>query len=214
MLGWQPLYKKAIAAGLGLILSLLTTNVEAGVFDWLRGTEIQWSPEIHGIITENGTPVSGLKVVRELYYEEDEFTDSKITDHEGRFSFPRKTLRTRRVLFDYSIGLFLSVADHPIAGEQNRFFDIRWGNRLDGKALNLLMSDMQCELTAEDKNFSLKNLETPDGAAPWFSAKCTFTHASIAVYSEEELEEQRLERERELDEQDRILNEPNKESNS
>lgn len=214
MIGSQPAIIKAIVLGFGLSLSALTTSVEAGVFNWLRGTEIQWSPEIHGIITKNGTPVSGLKVIRELYYEDDEFKDSTATDHEGRFSFPRKSLRTRRVLFDYSIGLFLSVAEDPITGDQNRFFDIRWGNRLDGKAINLLMSDMQCELTAEEKNFSLKNLEIPNGAAPWFSAKCTFTHASIAVYSDEELEEQRLERERELDEQDRIINEQNKESDS
>ncbi|WP_445766853.1 DUF6795 domain-containing protein [Rheinheimera sp.] len=204
MLGWQPLCNKAMAAGVALVLSVLATNVEAGVFNWLKRTEIQWSPEIHGVVTENGIPVSGLKVVRELHYEDDKFSDNTVTDHEGRFTFSRKTLRTRRVLFDYSIYLFLSVADHPTTGEQNRFFDIRWGNRLDGRALNLLMSNMQCELTAEAKDFSLKNLEAPDSAAPWFSAKCTFTHADTALYSDEEIEAQMQELDRIIDKQEGI----------
>ena len=204
MLGWQPVCLKAMAVGLGLMLSVLSIKVEAGVFGWLRGTEIQWSPEIHGVIAENGKPVSGLKVVRELHYEDDKFDDSTVTDHEGRFSFPRKTLRTRRVLFDYSVYLFLSVPNHPSEGEQNRFFDIRWGNRLDGTALNLLMSDMQCELTAEAKDYSLKNLDVPNGAAPWFSAKCTFTHAGTALYSDEEIEAQMRELDRIVDQQEGI----------
>lgn len=70
MQGWQPLNRRAMAVGLGLILFVLVANVEAGVFGWLKRTEIQWSPEIHGVITEQGQPVVNMRVTRELYYQD------------------------------------------------------------------------------------------------------------------------------------------------
>ncbi|MDP4536681.1 hypothetical protein Q3O60_10810 [Alkalimonas collagenimarina] len=174
------------------------------MFGWLKRTEVQWSPEIRGVITEHGKPVAGLKVTRTLDYDNKVVNDHVVTDHEGRFSFARKTKKIHRVLFDSTIGLFLSVADYPTPGQELYFFDIRSLNDLNGQALDLIMSDMHCELTAEEKNFSLKNLETPEGVAPWLSARCTFTHASTALYSDDELELQRQEREHELDEQERL----------
>ncbi len=202
MLGWQSAYSKTVAVGLGLILSVLTTNVEAGVFDWLRGTEIQWSPEIHGVVTEQGKPVINKQVKRRLYYDGKERYDSATTDDSGHFYFPQKTLKVRRVLFDVSIALELYVVDYPIKSEEDQVFRLSTLNDLEYKSLDLIMSNIHCELTAEAKVDELKNLEIPGNSAPNIRSKCTFAHADIALYSDEEIEQQRLELERIIDNQE------------
>ncbi|WP_445766851.1 DUF6795 domain-containing protein [Rheinheimera sp.] len=201
MLGWQPLFNKAMAAGVALVLSVLATNVEAGVFYWLRGTKIQWSPEIRGVIAEHGKPVVNKEVKRRLYYDGKERYDSAITDDNGHFYFPKKTLKVRRVLFDVSIALELYVVDFPAFGEEAMIFDVSFLNDLDYKSLDLVTSDIRCELTAEAKVDELKNLEIPGNSAPNIRSKCTFAHADIALYSDEEIEQQRLELERIIDNQ-------------
>ncbi|MCS4307302.1 hypothetical protein M2404_001629 [Rheinheimera pacifica] len=202
MLGWQPLNLKAIAVGLGLILSVLATNVEAGVFGWLKRTEIQWSPEVHGVIVEHDKPVVNIEVKRRLYYDGKERYDSVTTDDTGHFYFPRKTLKVRRVLFDVSIALELYVVDYPSKSEEDQVFRLSTLNDLDYRSVDFVMSDIRCELTAEAKVDELKNLEIPGNSAPNIRSKCTFAHAEIALYSDEEIEQQRLELERIIDKQE------------
>lgn len=190
MLGWQPLCNKAIAAGLTLVLSVLATNVEAGVFDWLKRTEIKWSPEINGVVTEQGKPVVNREIKRRSYYEGEERYDSTSTDENGRFHFPQKTKKVRRVLFDVSVSMELYVTDYPSKDEQDLVFRIANLNHLNYKSLDLILSDMQCELAAAAKTEQLKYLENPELAdiAPAFSSKCRFTHSGTAVFSDEELQ--------------------------
>ncbi|WP_027672881.1 DUF6795 domain-containing protein [Rheinheimera baltica] len=190
MLGWQPLYNKAMAAGLGLILSVLTTNVEAGVFGWLKRTEIKWSPEIKGVVTEHGKPVTNREVKRRSYYEGEERFDSTTTDDNGRFHFPQKTKKVRRVLFDVSVSMELYVTHYPSKDNQDLVFRIANLNHLNYRSLDLILSDMQCELAAATKTEQLKYLEDPElsDIAPAFSSKCRFTHSGTAVFSNEELQ--------------------------
>lgn len=190
MLGWQPLCNKAMAAGLALVLSVLATNVEAGVFDWLKRTEIKWSPEIHGVVTQQGTPVANREIMRRSYYEGEERYDSTTTDDNGRFHFPQKNKKVRRVLFDVSVSMELYVTDYPSKDEQDLIFRIANLNHLNYKSLDLILSDMQCELAAATKTEQLKYLENPELAdiAPTFTSKCRFTHSGTAVFSAEELQ--------------------------
>lgn len=201
MLGWQSVYNKTIAVGLALILSVLTTNVEAGVFGWLKRTEIQWSPEIRGVITLQGKPVINKEVKRRLYYDGKERYDSVTTDDSGHFYLAQKTLKVRRVLFDVSIALELYVVDYPKKLEEDQVFRLSTLNDLDYQSINLIMSNLLCELSSDAKVDELKNLEIPGNAAPNIRSKCTFAHADIALYSDEEIEQQRLELERIIDNQ-------------
>ena len=190
MLGWEPIRHKTAAVGLGLILSVLTTNVEAGVFDWFKRTEIKWSPEIQGVVTEHGKPVANREIMRRSYYEGEERYDSTTTDDNGRFHFPQKTKKVRRVLFDVSVSMELYVTDSPNKDEQDLVFRIANLNHLNYKSLDLILSDMQCELTADSKTEQLKYLENPEllDIAPAFTSKCQFTHSSTAVFSDDELQ--------------------------
>ncbi|MDP4536683.1 hypothetical protein Q3O60_10820 [Alkalimonas collagenimarina] len=202
MLGWQLINRKAIAVSLGLLMLMVATNVEAGVFGWLKRTEIQWSPEIRGVLFNHGEPVTNREVKRRLYYEGKERYDSVTTDANGHFYFPRKTLKVRRVLFDVSVALELYVVDSPNAGDEDIIFDVSFLNDLNYQSLDLVASDIRCELTAEAKVDELKNLEIPGDSAPNIRSKCTFAHANIALYSDEEIEQQRLELERIIDNQE------------
>lgn len=190
MLGWQPIGYKAMAVSLGLILSVLTTNVEAGVFDWLKRTEIKWSPEIHGVVTEQGKPVTNREIKRRSYYEGEERYDSTITDDNGHFHFPQKTKKVRRVLFDVSVSMELYVTDYPSKDEQDLVFRIANLNHLNYKSLDLILSDLQCELATASKTEQLKYLENPElsDIAPTFTSKCQFTHSDKAVFSDDELQ--------------------------
>lgn len=210
MLGWQPISYKAMAVGLGLIISVLTTNVEAGVFDWLKRTEIKWSPEIRGVVTEHGKPVAGIPIKRELYYDGKEHFDNATTDTNGHFYFPQKNLKVRRVLFDVSIALELFALDYPNPGEENIIFQLRTLNDLNYKSLDLVAADMRCELQGDLKHYELRNLEIPGNHAPAFGAKCTFPLAGSALFSDEEIEAQYQELEQLYDEQQRKLREQEK----
>lgn len=191
MNGSQPAIIKAIVLGFGLSLSALTTSVEAGVFNWLSGTEIQWSPEIKGVLTENGKPVTNREVKRRLYYEGKERYDNTTTDGNGRFHFPLTTKKVRRVLFDVSVSMEIYVTHYPHKDDQDLVFRIANLNHLNYKGLDLIASDMQCELTATTKTEQLKYLENPEmlDIAPAFSSKCRFTHSGTAVFSDEELQQ-------------------------
>ncbi|GAB2923224.1 hypothetical protein GCM10027181_23190 [Rheinheimera gaetbuli] len=179
-----------MAAGLALVITVLATNVEAGVFDWLKRTEIKWSPEIQGVVTEHGKPVANREIKRRSYYEGEERYDSTSTDDNGRFHFPQKTKKVRRVLFDVSVSMELYVTDYPSKDKQDLVFRIANLNHLNYESLDLILSDMQCELAAATKTEQLKYLENPELAdiAPAFSSKCRFTHSGTAVFSDEELQ--------------------------
>jgi hypothetical protein len=190
MLGWQSAYSKTVAVGLGLILSVLTTNVEAGVFDWLKRTEIQWSPEIHGVITEQGKPVANREIKRRSYYEGEERFDSTTTDGKGYFYLPQRTKKVRRVMFDVSISMELYVTHYPSKNEYDLVFRVANLNHLNYKSLDLILSDMQCELQATLKTEQLKYLEdlALSDIAPTFTSKCQFTHSGTAIFSDSELQ--------------------------
>ena len=65
------------------------------MFGWFKKTEVSLSPEVNGIVTENGKPVANLEVIRSLMYiDEVDHRDSAITDENGRFSFPPLVMKS------------------------------------------------------------------------------------------------------------------------
>ncbi|MDP4535069.1 hypothetical protein Q3O60_02570 [Alkalimonas collagenimarina] len=203
MLGWQSLNHKAIVVGLGLMLLMVATNVEAGVFGWLKGTEMQWSPEVKGVITSEGEPVAGLEVKRYLYRGDKKHQDIVKTAADGSFYFPRKILRVRsHILYEIPIGIQVFVLNYPVAGEDDQIFRVYGLNDLNYKSIDLVLSGMHCELSASHQSFELKNLEIPGNSTPSMGSKCTFTHADKALYSEAEVQEMLAELESQIEEID------------
>jgi len=78
---------------LALAYPILSHGVD--MFGWFKKKEVFLSSEVNGVITENGTPVANLEVTRSLMYiDEKDHIDVATTDSEGRFYFPRKTIKS------------------------------------------------------------------------------------------------------------------------
>ena len=200
MLSW-PLWKnKQVVVGLGLVLLLIATHVEAGVFGWLKRTEMQWSPEVKGVITEHGTPVAGLEVKRYLYRGDKKHNEVVKTNAAGEFFFPRKTIKVRpHILYEINMGIEIFVLNHAYSAEEVEIFGVNGLNDLDYKSLDLVLSDMHCQLELPYQLHRLKNLEILGNSAPSMGSKCSFTHAATALYSEEEVQQMQAELESQIE---------------
>ena len=56
---------------------------------------VELCPEVNGQLTDNGTPIANQLIERSLTYEDEEL-DSFYTDENGCFSFPAKSLKSRK----------------------------------------------------------------------------------------------------------------------
>lgn len=66
----------------------------AGMFGFGKKVDVFLCPEVHGQITLNGEPLSGVKVMREVVYD-DEFVDYAVTSGSGAFTFGELHTRSR-----------------------------------------------------------------------------------------------------------------------
>ena len=66
----------------------------ANMFSWFRKKkEVFLSPEVNVVVTDNGTPVANLEIIRSLIYIDEKIhRDTANTDQNGRFHFPKKTI--------------------------------------------------------------------------------------------------------------------------
>ena len=64
------------------------------MFSWFKKKkEVFLSPEVNGVVTKNGAPIANLEIIRSLMYlDEIDRRDTAITDEDGRFHFPKKTI--------------------------------------------------------------------------------------------------------------------------
>ena len=64
------------------------------MFSWFKKKkEVFLSPEVNGVVTKNGAPIANLEIIRSLMYlDEIDRRDTAISDEDGRFHFPKKTI--------------------------------------------------------------------------------------------------------------------------
>lgn len=144
------------------LLFLLSTQAATTMFGLFKKYDVHLSPEVHGVITNNGTPVVGLKVFRGLTYGDDkELIDETLTDDEGRFSFPEKNIRSRKPgsMFDES-----RIRQVVFTKKENKDFML-WYTQAIGinpnKALTERLEKLHCELTDSEEQFEFDSVEYP-----------------------------------------------------
>ena len=75
---------------------IISTAIGQGddMFSWFRKKkEVFLSPEVNGIVTENGQPIANLEIIRALTYIDGvERRDTVTTSKDGHFHFPKKTI--------------------------------------------------------------------------------------------------------------------------
>ncbi|MPW29308.1 hypothetical protein F9L16_09885 [Agarivorans sp. B2Z047] len=94
--------KKTVWLGFLVILGLVIfqhKEVQAVFGIGIIKQDVEMSPEIKGRLTENGKPIVGATIARTIVYEGykkgQEQLQHTVTDDEGRFSFPKMTVKSR-----------------------------------------------------------------------------------------------------------------------
>ena len=85
--------------GFTLVVIILYALESQAMFGFFKRTEVQLSPPVKGRITNNGKPLAGVEVVRDLFYEgydkENSVIDYALTNINGEFSFNEKIIKSR-----------------------------------------------------------------------------------------------------------------------
>tara|TARA_Y100000588_G_scaffold190758_1_gene204685 strand:+ start:379 stop:1005 length:627 start_codon:yes stop_codon:yes gene_type:complete len=129
------------------------------MFSWFRKKkEVFLSPEVNGIVTENGQPVANLEIIRSLIYiDEKVHRDTATTDENGCFHFPKKTILS-------SIPNKL-IAEHRVSQEifiesESTLFPLWVANQSGIKEIpeySKKLAFLKCELTNKRVAFEFKN---------------------------------------------------------
>jgi len=143
-------------------LFLLSTQATADMFGLFKKYDVHLSPEVHGVITNQGEPVTGLTVFRGLTYGDDkELVDETITDSKGIFYFAEKNIRSRKpgsmfdessirqtIDVDYHDEKYIIWYTEPIGIEPN-------------EALTERLKELNCDLTNSQDEFEFSSYEYP-----------------------------------------------------
>lgn len=143
-------------------LWLPVDEVYSGMFGFMKKHEIHLSPEVKGQLLDNGQPVVGAPVFRELFYDGDQWDDQAVTDSDGHFYFPGKVIQS-------------SAPSRPLAEPRNVQFItadwqgetyILWHVAVDaiGPSVTLerLLQDLNCDLATPEITHHFPNTEYPD----------------------------------------------------
>lgn len=151
------------------------------MFSWFKKTDLELSPEVNGILTLHGKPIAGAKILRRLTYSDKEFNDSAITDEQGHFQLPVKTVKLRvSSMFDTAVTQNLVV---EYANKQTEIWTAGTTNTLNYDSIHKLLSDMTCELTSPDMRLEIPSL-TPKSPPLGVGSICTFKHDEIILEKE------------------------------
>jgi len=144
-----------------LILCLLAyPMISQGVdmFGWFKKQDVFLSSEVNGVVTENSKPVADIEIIRKLIYTDEKVhRDIAITDNEGHFHFPQKSIRSsipskpfsrnnvsQQIFIDYKGALIpFWVATHVGITEVPEF--------------TKKLAFLNCELTNKRVDFEFKN---------------------------------------------------------
>ncbi len=145
------------------LLFLLSTQAIATMFGLFKKYDVHLSPEVHGVITNQGKPVVGLEVFRGLTYVGDiELLDKTVTDNQGAFYFAEKNIRSRRPGSMFDEARIRQIID--VDYQDARY--LLWATVMTGIAPNLAVSkkltQLNCDLNDSEEYYEFDNIEYPD----------------------------------------------------
>lgn len=156
---------KRLMALLGLPFSalfLITAGYYPGsdMFNWFKYYDVQLSPEVHGRIVKNGEPLRGATVHRELFHAKN-YVAKTVTDADGRFAFPAKTIQSREPgkLFGVEHITHSITADH---GDQTYLlWHYTKSTRHPEQVIDEKLGDLFCDLNDPEKLHHFNSVENP-----------------------------------------------------
>ncbi|MDX5405616.1 MAG: carboxypeptidase-like regulatory domain-containing protein [Chromatiaceae bacterium] len=140
----------------------------ADMFSWFKKYDVHLCPAVQGTITENGKPLAGIRVFRELDYDKSH-TDDAVTDENGHFYFAEKNIKSRLPgnKFDQSKSRQVISLDY-----QGKLFLLWYLNTSSIKpqqAVVQRLASLNCDLSNEELEHVFPNIEKPDFPHSTFS---------------------------------------------
>ena len=121
---------------------------------------VELCPEVKGQVFDNGTPLANQLIERSLTYEEEEL-DSVYTDENGCFSFPAKSLKSRKPGSIFHEPVVRIIIDLEKDGEvYNLWLGFQHGLK-NPKEFKNFLKNLKADLTDEEVKHHLINSEAP-----------------------------------------------------
>lgn len=145
---------------LGLVGAILSY---VPILTGFRAVEIQLSPVVTGVLTNNGQPLAGVTVTRQLEYGT-YADDTTVTDAHGYFTFPAHSIRSLRPgwLAERSKptlakhGIFIQLEDQHI-----NLMSWQSHYQLLTHPLSEVFADLKCDLVNKSDNYIINSTVKP-----------------------------------------------------
>ncbi|WP_290616676.1 MULTISPECIES: carboxypeptidase-like regulatory domain-containing protein [unclassified Arsukibacterium] len=150
-----------------LTLLVFSQQVFADMFDWLKKHDVQLSPAVQGKVLLNGAPVTGATVSRELHYDK-EYVDTAISDDSGNFSFPEKSIRSRKPGTLQELRTRQVIVIHY---QQDTYllWYLTTSSLTPQQAIVQRLAALNCDLSDTEQEQVFPNIENPDFPHSTFS---------------------------------------------
>ncbi|HDM8140185.1 DUF6795 domain-containing protein [Vibrio harveyi] len=137
-----------------------------------RKKTVQLFPPVTGKLTNNGSPLPGVKVKRSYEFidvTDDEIHDYTTTDNEGRFSFPELTMQSRHADNPFATNVIWQGiridSDDPSNTENDEVY--LWSANSRGVTHNAyfveMLSALNCDLSNSEEVIYVYNSKYPSG---------------------------------------------------
>tara|TARA_R110002126_G_scaffold38317_16_gene114480 strand:+ start:3773 stop:4306 length:534 start_codon:yes stop_codon:yes gene_type:complete len=157
---------------LTILLSMLTLmtfpqQVMANMFDWFKKYDVHLSPVVQGKVLLNGKPVAGVKISRELHYDQ-EYVDTTSSDATGSFSFPAKSIRSRKPGSLQELRTRQVIVVH-YQQQTYLLWYLTTSSITPQQAIVQRLAALNCELSDDEQEQIFPNIENPDFPHSTFS---------------------------------------------
>jgi len=173
------------------------------MFGFFKKTEVQLSPPVKGRITDNGQPLSGVEVVRELFYsgydKKNAIIDYALTNTHGEFSFDEVVIKSRSPsdIFGQNIPVSQEIYIKKEADEHGADMFLLWGASKHWRStppLNNLMLQLNADLQNKEVDqmvdttgYNTRNEQLVSTICHWENDKVTTYYNNEVIRSYKEI---------------------------
>lgn len=157
----------SVRAGLLLCLMFIVTEGYAGMFGLGKRVDVFLCPEVRGQITMNGEPLSGVRVMREVVYD-DGFVDETESSPEGQFSFAKLMTRSRTPTKAFDETRTVQAITAEFDGQRYLLWAYATDSIVEEALISEKLANLECDLANEEK---YHHFPRPDSAHLTYNIK-------------------------------------------
>ncbi|MDP2716621.1 DUF6795 domain-containing protein [Rheinheimera sp.] len=147
---------------------LYSLEVRANMFSWFNKYDVHLSPAVQGTVTVDGKPLAGIKVFRELDYD-NAYNEEATTDEQGQFYFAEKNIKSRQPANKLDQSKIRQVISLVYHGKTFVLWYLNTSSIEPQQAIVQRLAALNCELSDEELEHTFPNIEKPDFPHSTFS---------------------------------------------